>query len=567
MTTLKELTDAAGIQHVVWLDDLFDAKGQRDGPVTEIDLRELVARAVQRGLTVEIAGRTLSPELTTDQWLAQLEEAQEADITLPEVLVALQARLSEGVPPQIPDYSDAAIESILQSFGGEMVTKVGAARWAEVRPTLSDDRRTLLIVDREFSVEGVSTPFGEQVLQDVVRSKMPKVHVVMLTRSVDEDPELLRGDLAARLDIPRQDFEVTAKIVSDEAGLSESRLCASFQRVFTHQVCLSLTRSIRGAMEDNLESAVEALATQSVYDLDRVVFQNSLDEGASELDVLTRILLLRQRVAVDTALAAGADYFDLLSKLRALRQLAGALSHEGHTNSALLEQWRRDEVCDPGERLNPAHSPLTCGDLFMRSGSPEVFILLGQPCDLAVRQTGERHTHEAIFVRAKKWDPAKELEDKRGFIGSAHHFFPIPALPLPGNDYWRLDFRKWASVNLRLLDFSVFSGNGAVRLNVTVDPPVFLLPGWKKLLERARSKISAAAAGIVPAEYASLSLSSQLKQTIASRIGDEVTLTYSRVGRLRAPWAVAAFAAFASYQARAAFDHDFARVLPQGGPH
>jgi hypothetical protein len=147
-----------------------------------------------------------------------------------------------------------------------------------------------------------------------------------------------------------------------------------------------------------------------------------------------------------------------------LRQLAGPLKHEGHINSPLLEQWRRDEVCDPVERLNPACAPLSCGDVFVRSGSSDAFILLGQPCDLAVRKSGERKTHEAIFVRVESWNLEKELEDKRGFIGSAHHFFPIPAAPLQGNDPWRLDFRKWASVNLRLLDFAVFSGNGAVRL-------------------------------------------------------------------------------------------------------
>jgi hypothetical protein len=416
-------------------------------------------------------------------------------------------------------------------------------------------------VDREFSVEGVTTSLGEQILQDVVKSKIPQVHVVMLTRSVGDDPEQMRDDLATRLEIPRQDFEVTAKVVSDEPGLSESRLCTSFQRVFTHRVCISLTRSIHAAMESNLETAVEALVAQSVYDLDRVVFQNSLDEGASELDVLTRILLLRQRVAVDTALAAGADYFDLLSKLRALRRLAGALTSERHANSPLLEQWRLDEVCDPGERINPAHSPLACGDLFSRTGSDEVFILLGQPCDLAVRFTGQRNTHEAIFALAEKWDPAKETQDKRGFIGSAHHFFPLPAMPLPGREHWRLDFRKWASVNLRVLDFAVFSGNGAVRLNTTVEPPVFLLPGWKRLLERAKNKISAEQENKVPDEYAALSLSSRLKQTTSNRIGNEVALTYSRIGRLRAPWAVAAYAAFASYQLRAAFDHDFAKPL------
>ena len=93
--------------------------------------------------------------------------------------------------------------------------------------------------------------------------------------------------------------------------------------VFTHHVCIELTRRIQETAAATLDTTVKALRNQSVYDLDRVVFDNSLTEGASELDVLTRLLLLRQRVAVDSELGCSDEYFDLLSKLRALRDLAG----------------------------------------------------------------------------------------------------------------------------------------------------------------------------------------------------------------------------------------------------
>ena len=91
-----------------------------------------------------------------------------------------------------------------------------------------------------------------------------------------------------------------------------------------------------------------------------------------------------------------------LSKLRALRDFAGPLISTQDGDPAMLAQWRRDEVFDPGERVNAAHSPLTCGDVFIRTNSSQVFVLLGQPCDMAVRQNGSRNTHEAIFVKAEK---------------------------------------------------------------------------------------------------------------------------------------------------------------------
>ena len=565
MATLKELTDAAGIEHVVWVDDLFDDKPPAQALADDVGLRELVARAIERQRAVDVGGRNLTPDRTVDEWMAELEELEQGGTTGDEIRAALRVTLGVVQEAQPVDYNDAAIDAILASFGADMITTVGSARWPELRPTLPADRRTLLIVDREFAVEGVATPLGEQILQDLIKAPTPKFHVVMLTRSVDQDGEALRTELAARLEIPRHEFEVTAKTVTEDVAAAEASLCSSFQRIFTHRACMNITRSIRAVMADNLTNAVDEFASQSVYDLDRVVFQNSLVEGASELDVLTRILLLRQRVAVDVALAAGDEYFEQLARLRALRHLAGALKKDGHEHSPLLKQWRWDEVCDPGERLNPAHAPLACGDVFTRSDSSDHFILLGQPCDLAVRTDGHRNTHESIFVRVKSWDPVKELENKRAYIGSAHHFFPIPAAPLNGTNSWRLDFRKWASVNVRLLDFAVFSGNGALRLDLAVDPPVYLLPGWKRLVEKAKNKFSALQGDAIPSEFAYLSLSGELKGTLTTRNGGNVALAYSRVGRLRAPWAVAAYAAFASYQARVAFDHDFARVLPEPG--
>ena len=551
--TLKDLTEAVGIERVIWIDDLFDPPSEINA---EIEFRALTARAKARELTVTLAEHVLKPDESVEEWLDEINKACDEGMTVADVLAHLRERLSEGAATPIADYDESAIAEIMGSFGEGMVTKAGASNWMEIKPVLVDAKPTLVVVDREFFVEGVASPLGEDILQDVVKTKSPTVHVVMLTRSVDEDTETLRTDLANRLDILFQDFGVAAKMVSEEDGQAESRLCNSFQVVFTHHVCVELTRRIRKVAKGTIDTTVEALASQSAYDLDRVVFDNSLAEGASELDVLTRMFLLRQRVAVDSELGPSKECFDLLAKLRSLRDLAGPLTSTKHGNPAMLEQWRQDEVVDPGERVNTAHSPLACGDVFVRSDSPEVFVLLGQPCDIAVRPDGHRNTYEAIFAKAKKWNP--EQAGQNGFIGSAHHFFPLPALPVRGTAQWRLDFRRWASVNLRLLDFSVFSDAGDVRLDLSVEPPVFLLPGWRKMFDRAKMRIRAQKE--LPAEYTALSFSEALKQKTASRDGDVVALSYTRVGRLRAPWAVAAYAAFASYQARAAFDHDFAKV-------
>ena len=379
----------------------------------------MAARAIARGLTVTLGGHVLTADRSVEEWLTEVEEAIEEGMTKASILAHLLELLTEGEATPIPDYNESAIAEIKGSFGEGMVTTASTADWKGITAVLNDQKRTLVLVDREFYVDGVAQPLGEDILKDLVRTKLPTAYVVLLTRSVDEDTEPLRAELADRLCIPLQDFVVAAKKVSDEDGRTESRLCESFQILFTHQVCTDLARGIYGVAKETLSTTVRTLGAQSVYDLDRAVFQNSLTEGASELDVLTRIFLLRQRVAVDCKLGVSEEYFDLLSKLRALRAFAGPLTSAEHGDPAMLAQWRRDEVFDPGERINAAHSPLSCGDVFVRTNSSKVFVLLGQPCDMAVRFDGGRNTHEAIFVKAEKTDGGDHSFGSSFFSGTS----------------------------------------------------------------------------------------------------------------------------------------------------
>src|SRR5258708_4010864 len=136
MATLKELTEAAGIEHVVWVDDLFDDAAHSGNIVAEIELLALVARLVERREVVAIVDKTLGPDQTTDEWMADLEKLQQAGTDIAEIRAALNKALGNVDADPTADYSDAAIEAIIASFGAEMVTKVGSAKWPDVRPTL-----------------------------------------------------------------------------------------------------------------------------------------------------------------------------------------------------------------------------------------------------------------------------------------------------------------------------------------------------------------------------------------------------------------------------------------------
>ena len=104
--TLKDLTDAAGIERVIWIDDLFDAPPENG---VEIHLRELAAHAKARNVTLNLADYELTPDESVEEWLAKIEEAREEGMTVAVILEQLRQRLTDGENALIPDYNESAI--------------------------------------------------------------------------------------------------------------------------------------------------------------------------------------------------------------------------------------------------------------------------------------------------------------------------------------------------------------------------------------------------------------------------------------------------------------------------
>ena len=139
----------------------------------------------------------------------------------------------------------------------------------------------------------------------------------------------------------------------------------------------------------------------SIYNLDQSIFENSLNEGASELDVVNRILFLKQRIATKEHFTHNHPIHKKLKRLRDIRELQEIMSPSevDAVSKSMLHEWRISEVFEPEGLVNQIHSPIKCGDLFVNTKTETKFILLAQPCDISVRADGKRYTEEAIFVR------------------------------------------------------------------------------------------------------------------------------------------------------------------------
>lgn len=103
------------------------------------------------------------------------------------------------------------------------------------------------------------------------------------------------------------------------------------------------------------------------------------------------------------------------------------------------------------------------------------------------------------------------------------------------------------------IDWACFSADGSLRFSPSEELPPGLLPGWEIRFKKARQKFE-------NGRTYCLSLGDLAGKNALAGDG-VIEFRYRRVARLHAPRAVAAFAAFANFQARGAFDHDFAKGL------
>jgi len=307
-------------------------------------------------------------------------------------------------------------------------------------------------------------------------------------------------------------------------------------------------------MNDAALDAAHKMSAFSVESIDAAIFENSLREGASEFDVVNRILAVNQRVASQKALATKSDLFARLQRIRDVRSLDPVSSHAPrYATEPQLHAWRIAEVFDDGEYVNALHSPLRCGDIFCHTENGKRYIMLAQPCDLVVRgergpDFGKRRRDEAEFVLLEQGDPGEAKRESNFVIGGVGDH----------GESWLVNFREAFSVNLRVLDLAVYNPNGHVFWIIGQIAPVQLLPGWQ---ERFKAMKQSLGNGHDPNAMGSLSHCDRDLHFCCDFSELRYSFPLARVGRIRSPYAEAIQASYAAFISRAALSHDFARNL------
>lgn len=524
--------------------------------------------------------RTGQNDIEVDERRAQLRPVVEELVEKHHLLGQDFRRLGETL---YQGYKGDTADRLTVPFPGRLLQSLSFAQWREqvagIVQGVSADARILLLVDERNDRETTVDLDGVKVLASLWRdhrAALAHIDVIVLTSNCAPDKEFeearsllqaVREELRAA---PPLANEVTRAFVISKDRLDQDPLDSHFV------VHLNRLRAaqLRGELVALTTQALREAVTESIGWFEQIplsefqgsVFVSSGNEGAAEIDTLLRLAGIRQRVGLEQKLRSDGTLRDKLAELRSfsLKQLDA--EHVAASQSDLRE-LRHLEFERPANHVNSLMAPLACGDVFFfKSGAFErTAMLIGNPCDLALRSDGTRKLRRAWLVEVSRDTKAvlQKLEQDRGARA------PLSYMLLTGNrdqdTAYLFNNSNIESIDLTVLDlcWTNTHGNAELYPPSALDAFGFVLPPQRKRLQTLAEKARISKFGSIELWGADLppTVEDSDEQVLGEvRLDKRVSYSISRCWRLAPEFAAAVLSVLAQSMARPVFGHDYLRL-------
>lgn len=571
MSQLGSVIKALGVERVVWIDDMF-------APVAtekHSDSIQLAAEILKLGKLEDLGAADIREE---EDQVAALAERLEGNEELLERAIAILGDASEV----------AQARQTLAKMGCAMEEATGTAWRSSLEAKNGSYVKTLFLVDRDFSNEGIASDQADALLRDTVNSYVvgaPSNYCIVFTKEVSVEAEnetrvdflekLLGGKVKEEEAIRFSVISKNALNERDQAELSK-KLRDKLAGVVLYSILEHVEDSLTRSMAD-----IRKLLSSEFPDFTKAVLSNSYSEGASELDVLLRILQQKHRLAISESLdtSNGAKLTENLQRFRLFQLDAEVNDHRNnHKISGELTRLCRAEVLTEGPLINEMMLPLVPGDVFaeITPGRPKLadikawprdlvagkryFMLLGQLCDMIPRSKDGASNASMGFLAPFSVVLAKDHDkplDKKQIHSGRKGWMTVGDLAL------HFDFRDVVAANLTALQLCTFNRSGAAFLSEKgSQDKVWSLASVARARQRTLEYLTKNRQ--IPPEmrhYAAAFVSDDINRTIKVRgRSGERTFSYPirRVCRIRDLEASEALGALERYWRRPAKPHYFA---------
>ncbi|QHB31268.1 hypothetical protein F0T03_03060 [Yersinia canariae] len=570
----KSVFKAIEIKNVFWVDDRFSA--QNDSIKNDY-LREIQAR-VSAGDLTELSNFAPFSEI---DFLAPYEAIKD-DIPLDDSVISSFYR---SLNIEAPDFTKTQFDELIKIFeensAGD-VHRYNLSKWdKEKSDILNKTDKNLFLIDYNFEKEGRPNDYGKEIIKEILSSSDTRnSYCVLFTSEAQhgKEEEDKRYSIMQEIDesTDTHNFSVLSKSIIDESedGISLDFKSSEFiKRIFLRKLSTEMMESISEQLSESVKMIKNELSQKSIYEIDSSIFGSSLNEGASELELLHRLFSIKQSEAIYNSLTKDDN---LVEKLTAFRSVQSVIFDDVastkyktylsklNTPGEMFSKLRETELFD--KNINSIHSPLSSGDIFEFTIKTDeentktlYYILIEQECDLSVRSSGLRKVNEVRLIPFIEETIKNKNIDKKE-VESKHHLLKLPTID-NNNHYCVFDFSKSIVVNVNILELCVYNSDGELSFTCNSEQPKLLyLPGWitkyKKMNDQLNKVIDNPDSGF-PQELNCFTMFDKEKFYISLK-EKTFSLNGKRTKRLNNPFVDSlAKEYYINYKFRSALAHDF----------
>lgn len=541
----KKILEGRGITQVVVVDDAV-SEPQWYGLFELLDTEDKVEIIQEFGIT-----------LRPTAWREQLDET--SMVTNRQLKARVNQVFNErGIPrpESIPrDSILSTLQNTLSKFNPIMLTpQQWLARKSELLGA-AEDEPTLFLIDEELG----GGRQGGSYISDLPFDTLHHCHFCLFTAETEIDEEF---------DYWQQKC-VEHGFGPGEVGIiAKAHLSTEDQVGFVRMLKLSLTardvekirQSIISSTRIAIDTAIERFESLDLPSLTAIVFESSDVEGIWELETIVRIVKVLIEDSLDNQIYNEIEIAEAIDNIGA--SAAVSTRADNRLSKASFEIQRAERYIT-GDYFSSQRMPLSNGDIFEiddGADASSLWMLVAQPCELAIRSTGERNgapTHQIVL-------PIQLLEEAtRDDHMTLKHFSP------PSLEKAFVRLTKPAYVPTEILDLAAFSAGGEAVWARGTEVEAMRVVGWEKRATKVAEQFEGAFHDLDHLDDISRNHIINLRLPAAQHpavhpLVNEDTIRYpiKRVGRLRERPAEAVLQAFGLALSRTAEAHDLARISP-----
>jgi hypothetical protein len=378
---------------------------------------------------------------------------------------------------QKEEYTNINVSSVLNSyFEEDILILCSPSEWANYFQSHTKDSKNILVLfDQNLSKAGneYTVTKGQDLIFEIKNNGFrSNIFPALFTFTIQE----VNQEIEERNRII-DDFTKNDKLISSEDffvftkdRLNKPNLLAdAIKKLFLNEFSERVKNQTYKLTQNAFNKTINELNALDTYSFEVAVLKSSFKEGIWEAETLLRMtniyfedFLKEEMIDSDYLLNINED----LTKAHSISNCFDIVLDEVQNSPYLKpKKLRAKEIYESGEIINKLHKPIENGDIFelkFENGEVNNFILIGQECDLMIRNVGtkegNRSAKSAILIKIN------DIPDPKKFKLKNDNYI-LEYFTKENLNSVSVNFTELLHIDMNVLDLSMFNENGCSNLD------------------------------------------------------------------------------------------------------